>query len=229
MVRKKDIHNAGNLSSSNTHLILNKVRKRGNMTPGSGGGVDAVRGVEALWDEFFVHAADSRNTWPTATIYSRDLMIPWEVCRRCNESNVSLFVCDQCVCVPELEITKCQKAKYLEIEIDSFVSWDGNRWTTVLLSMAVCVCLCLCVCFWYSFCSTGGLMGFRCVLLSHWANVNTVTIVCVLTYMRVCVRVWIKTVYTLPVPNLYITDVSMRFWSELFSFSAQLFSSVSPL
>lgn len=45
-----------------------------------------------------MHVADSRNTLHTGTIYKRDLMIPWEVCQWCNETNESLFVC-KCVCL----------------------------------------------------------------------------------------------------------------------------------
>lgn len=45
-----------------------------------------------------MHAADSRDIWHSAIIYSQDLMIPWEVCQQCNESNTSLFV-DVGVCV----------------------------------------------------------------------------------------------------------------------------------
>lgn len=63
---------------------------------------------------------DSRNTLLTATIYRRDLMIPWEVCQWCNESNESLFVCEcVCVCVSEPTKTKCQGEIFRERNCNS--------------------------------------------------------------------------------------------------------------
>lgn len=57
----------------------------------------------------FVHTANSRNTWCTATIYILDLMTPWEVCRSCNECNDSLFAQScTCLCVKAQENTEVQ-------------------------------------------------------------------------------------------------------------------------
>lgn len=57
----------------------------------------------------FVHTANSRNTWCTATIYIPDLMTPWEVCRSCNESISSLFAQScTCLCVKAQENTEVQ-------------------------------------------------------------------------------------------------------------------------
>lgn len=72
------------------------------------GGGESRGGEEAL-DGFFVHTANSRNTWRTATIYIPDLMTPWEVCLSCNESNNSLFAQScTCLCVKAQENTEVQ-------------------------------------------------------------------------------------------------------------------------
>lgn len=74
-------------------------------------------------------AADSRNTWHTATIYSQDLMIPWEVCQWCNESNESLFVVSVCLCVGAHKNKMSKRNIYRKrLTVSFVVSRKGDRY-----------------------------------------------------------------------------------------------------
>ena len=96
-----------------------------------------------------VHTADSTHTWHTGTIYSRGVMIPWEACQRCNESDGSLFVSERsrlCVGARENKMSKSniwrwrRRARSAEMEIGVSRSRD------LFIQDGVCVCVCVCVC-----------------------------------------------------------------------------------
>lgn len=103
---------------------------------------------------FFVHTADSRNIWHSAIIYSRDLMIPWEVSQQCNESNETPSVC--------LPVRTWENKTYwsdIKKRSKFYQLWYRKMWLNQgpIYSWGAWV--------WYTFWSTGDLIGFRCVPL----------------------------------------------------------------
>lgn len=148
----------------------------------AGGGES--RGGEEQWDGFFVHSANSRNTWCTATIYIPDLMTPWEVCRSCNESNSSLFAQScTCLCVKAHENTELQhcdaKVHFVSKQSVNGVTGSVTPFTRVIWCCCVYVCAFVCVSDMYFVAVGGCVMGFRCALFPAEPTLTTHNLYCV--------------------------------------------------
>lgn len=161
-------------------------------------------GEEKNRETFFVHTANSRNTWCTATIYIPDLMTPWEVCPTCNESNSFLFAQScACLCVRARENTKVQhvRGQNAFCQQTEARNWTSDTFCTGDLTLLCLWGVCLCVSDMYSVTVRGCVISFRCALFPAEQTLTT----CCLSVAS-----------SLPQPNLYLRDVSMIFESLLF-------------